>query len=280
MSWKDKPTMLKTLNLSNNFVFMDESGCLTDLKAVNKKILKGEVIQRRDSIFVINAIFIKPYSMKKINSELNKIKLKYFNSKNVVLHNTEIDNKKGIFSNLNDDEYSSFCGELNEVILKNKFYQTSTGLNKKVFIEDMIKSEPFDQGKITRIIYNSIFKKIDYMLANEKVHATIIAEESSSPNLDKIIVEILSSLKKKHKIKNIDGIYFVSKRGASYPTGNEIVDMTAAPIYRVYQNVEFVSLLKKMYKFPRGKYNSLQYIIYDSRLIHKVKNNKLRQKNQ
>lgn len=268
MSWKEKPTLLSKIIYNENYGFMDESGCITDLKSINKKIEKGEKIEIRDSIFVINSIFIKPYSLRKIISSVNKLKKKYFERDDIVLHSTEINNRKNEFANLTDDKYYSFCSELNDIILKNTFYQMTTGINKKIFVEKMIKFESFDEGKITRIVYNSIFRKIDYMLKNEGKKATLVVEESSNPDLDKLIVKILFKLKMKKKITNIKSMYFVSKK-AFYPSGSEIADLTARPIYKVYQNVEFVSLLKKLYKFPKGKYNSLQYIYYDESLLEK-----------
>lgn len=269
MSWKEKPTLLSKIVYDQNYVFMDESGCLTDLKSINKKTVNCERIDIRDSIFVINAVFIKPYSLRKITSSINQLKKKYFENPHIILHSTDINNRKNEFSKLDDEQYYAFASDLNDIILKNTFFQITTGINKKIFIEEMIKHEAFDEGKITRIVYNSIFRKIDYMLKNEGKKATLVAEESSNPDLDALIVKILYKLKKKKKISNIKAIYFVSKK-AFYPSGSEIVDLTARPIYKVYQNVEFVSLLKKLYKFPRGKYNSLQYIYYDEAILTKT----------
>jgi len=58
---------------------------------------------------------------------------------------------------------------------------------------------------------------------------------------------------------NCAKLYFTKKTAKVYPVGNELVDLTAKPVYKIFQSMEFVQLLKKFYNFNTSASSSLEY---------------------
>lgn len=258
MPWYAQPTILDRISPSFDYVFFDESGTITDLAATKKKLLRNVKIDIRNQIFVLNSTFLTSKNLRKLFQDFENLKNKYFNSKRVILHATEIDNKKGVF-NINDNSFKSFTTELNDIIISTPFYQHATGINKTDYIRKYYLNDDFVPSDLIQIIYKKHFMKLERMLKKMDRSAILVIEESSNPKMDKKILQLFVDLRIKKRLINCAKLYFTKKSAKIYPVGNELVDLTAKPIYKIFQNMEFIQLLKKFYKFNIEASSSLEY---------------------
>lgn len=259
MAWTDKPTILTYINKENNYVFIDESGDIKDLKSVIKKVKKNESLNIRDCNFVLNSVFLNRKSLSFLYKKFINLKIKY-NIENVKFHSVDIDNRKNAFSseNMDDGTRNKFLCELNDIIVNSDFYLIATALNKYDYARRFCIDNNIEARDIIIALYKREFYKIEKMLLNLETTAILVAEESSDPKIDNLILQTFNELRIKRKIKNITAFYFTKKSAKLYPVGTELADLTSKPIYNVFRNLEFIQILNKVYNFPLGKNSSLE----------------------
>lgn len=265
--WYDKPKTLKFISPLTNYVFIDESGTITNLKAINKSLANNEEVPFRDQLFVLNAIYMSAYSLKKTYKKICKFKEQYFpNNTSMILHSTDIDSRKGDWEQFDLDNKNAIKVKLDEIIKSSAFIQLATSMNKKDYICKMKEFEEFDGEKILTSVYELHFKRIQQLLNDKKLKATLVIESCSQYKFDRKILQIFCKLKLKKKVPNISAVYFVEKQKSTlYPVGMEIADLTAKPVYKVCQVHEFITMVKKLYNYPRGFKGPMFYVNYENK---------------
>ena len=82
-------------------------------------------------VFVLAAVLIEQRAYDLLKGEFSYLKLKYWQTRDVIFHNREIRRREGIFSQLGDGEYASFVQELGEVISRVPFSVIAVIVDKR-----------------------------------------------------------------------------------------------------------------------------------------------------
>lgn len=259
MSWVEKPTILSYISKEQNYIFIDESGDIKDLKTIIKKVRNGECINVRDSNFVLNSIFLSKKNLLALYKSFSSLKKKY-NIAKVNFHSVDIDHRRNAFSqkNMNDETRMKFLNELNDIIINSNYYLIATAINKYDYVRKYCINEAIEARDIIICIYEREFLKIEKMLSDLDKNAVLVIEESSNPKIDNLILQSFNELRIRKKIKRITALYFTSKNAKVYPVGTELADLTSKPIYQIFRNLEFIQILRKIYRFHANKFSSLE----------------------
>ena len=281
MSWKDKPTILASINENSNYTFIDESGYISGIKKLNHKIVNHEEYNlRNDSIFLLNALFFEGKKHKSCLFYINDIKMNFFNSKAFNFHSSDIHNKKGIYYVFKDDAFfKKFGDDLTFYLKKTSFIQISTAINKveTIKINNDCGTELNDDD-LFHYIYITHLIKISLMLDNINKYS-ILVFESVNKDLDKKILNLFLKLKKdgtrsfdRKIFKRIKAVYFVTKQTKSFSPYGEITDLTCRPVYNHFLNIEFHALTNKFYNYPNDEIKTSISILH-GKIIRKSTTN-------
>ncbi len=117
-------------------LFIDESGD-PSLSSINTDF----------PVFVLLGCLVEDFSYKKICDELNKLKIEFFGTENVILHSRDIRKCEGVFSKLFDLEIKAkFYERLNKILLESEYIIIAVGIKKQEFIEKYGKNvdDPYE----------------------------------------------------------------------------------------------------------------------------------------
>lgn len=269
MSWREKPTMLSTINKKYKYIFTDESGYIQGVKKLKEKIINHEPFNiRNDSLFMLNSVYVRGNIVDKTLFHLNTIKTEIFGNISIVLHSTDIHNKKKQFTIFQDEKtFKKFGNYITEYLAKSKFIQLSTAINKVNYLTSHLYKDSISDDIVINYIYSTHIIKICKLLKSFNQRA-ILVFESTDKKLDKKILGLVLRLKNrgtknfgKDHFSNIKAVYFTNKQSKVYCPFGEICDLTCRPVYNYFLNIEFQSLLPKFFNYPHKEiYNCISII--------------------
>lgn len=150
------------MDLSSHFLFIDESGD-PSLKSINPDF----------PVFVLLGVLIEKTEYQNLQKSMNDLKLKYFDSVDVILHSTDIRKCNGVFSALFDLKLKeSFYKDLNKILAKTEYKIISSVINKVKHINKYGKlaDDPYEIG-LTFLLERTLFE-----IDRERLKADIIIE--------------------------------------------------------------------------------------------------------
>ena len=188
-------------------------------------------------IFALLGMIIDEESYKKLCNEINKFKLKYFKSTDVILHNRDIRKCEGAFSVLFDLKVKeSFYNDLNSIISNSKFMLVSSAILKQKHIEQYGKlaDDPYEIA-LTFVLERVLFE-FDSRRTNEKADVII---EARGKREDQILAQRYNELLYKGS-SQVLSTRFISKynqeilfkKKSENDIGLQIADLCAYPIAR------------------------------------------------
>lgn len=258
MSWKNKPTLIRNIKRNKTYVFFDESGQIFDLKTLLNGYKKGETLEHRSTVFVLNAVFMGSTGITAANKKFVEMKDWFFGDHQFVFHNNEIDGKTGRYKNMSAEQISGFCEKLGDVLKSAAFEQLAFGAYKETIVSEMASAGDDKTIDVITKFYAAVLLRVNAVIhSHKRKHATLIFEETSQ-ELDRLILELAVKMKSSKKLKSIDGVYFAKKKEiSSYWSGMEIADLTSNGIYRMMKIHEFALLCDKLINFPKGRDNPI-----------------------
>lgn len=212
--------------MNNNFLFIDESGDHS-LNNINLEF----------PIFALLALIIDENSYKKVSGEINKFKLKYFKTVNIVLHSREIRKCEGAFSILFDLKVKEeFYKDLNQIISNANFMLVSSAILKQKHIEQYGKlaDDPYE------IALTFVLERVLYEFDTRKViNKAKVIIESRGKNEDQILSKRYNELLYKGsgvvnsgRFMNRYNQDLLFKRKNQNDIGLQLADLCAYPIAR------------------------------------------------
>lgn len=268
MAWYEQPTILSSIDQKSDYVFIDESGDIKDLKSIIKKIHNHSTVSVRDSNFLLTGIFIPSRNLKFLYGCFNELKIRYFNEL-FPFHAVDIDRNAEPYCNLGEKK-QDFCKELSEIVTGFRYEIVGTAINKVNYVEKYYPEEcEIDYRDIIWSIYSRHFKKLEDILNDRIKDAIVVVEEGSDPEIDHLILDCFNWLRTTKKIVRLKKLYFTKKGAVLYPAGTELADFTSKAIYGVYRNIEFVTVLRKIHNSP---INNTKYLEFFDAPAQKRKN--------
>lgn len=267
MEWRVNPTVINRFPDGVDYVMgMDETG-VANHKGIIRKLSKNQEIDINDKHFTLTGIVLDKSNHLNLLKDIRKLKLKYWHdgrhdykgtSKVICLHSREIRKKEGPFK-LEDGVYTSFLGDLTDMIVRQKFDIYSTTINKEDHCRQYLRPyHPYQLAAEFLLERYSIF-------LNRMNKNGIIILESRGKKEDKFVLKHLinildkgNSFNSKKAFRRVKGVYFNKKwseRNHTYPI-LEIADLVSYPIFKyVRSNFEkrdraFESIEDKFSGYP------------------------------
>lgn len=268
MAWYEQPTILGAIDKNSDYVFIDESGDIKDLKSIIKKLHNHESVPVRNSNFLLTGIFIPGRNLTYLYATFSELKSKYF-GKQFAFHAVDIDRNAEPYKSLGDKK-QDFCRELNEIMSNFRYEIVGTAINKVNYVEKYYPVEcEIDYRDIIWSIYSRHFKKLEDVLNARSRDAIVVVEEGSDPEIDHLVLDCFNWLRTTKKIIRLKTMYFTKKSANIYPVGTELADFTSKSLYGIYRNTEFITILRKIHNSP---VNNTKYIEFFDAPAHKRKN--------
>ncbi|MBR3386253.1 DUF3800 domain-containing protein [Candidatus Saccharibacteria bacterium] len=135
--------------MKNYYLFIDESGD-PSLKSINHDF----------PIFALLGILISDKEYEKLNFEFDRIKIKYFGSKNVIFHSRDIRKCDGVFAKLFDlRTKESFYRALDDVMENTDYKIISSVIKKQEHIDryGKLADDPYEIG-LTFVLEKTLFE--------------------------------------------------------------------------------------------------------------------------
>lgn len=261
MAWYDKPTLIRNINKDMHYVFGDESGDIKGLKSTIKKYVAGETIKERDATFTFTSIFISPKCLESLYASFQNIKKKFLPSI-VPFHASEIENRKGIYSqsNMSDAVFQNFIIKLDEEVKVCKFTVQVTSFNKWAYVREHNITDISKASTIIRKLYKEHFLRIEKMLTQFDKEVVMVLEESSDPKMDKLILKEFLKLRWRKSISRIKALYFTNKNANLYPAGTELADIVSQSMFHIFSHPKCLISLKKVFrKDEKGDLDIVEY---------------------
>ncbi len=192
-------------------------------------------------------------------------KMKHFGDSKTILHASDIFNKELCIRGTTTPK-SLFIEELNELIDGYRYKVVATAFNKVRYIKKYGLLDETLSLSIIKALYKREFLKIEKMLIEIDREAIFVLEESSNPKIDKTILDLFVSLRKKKRLVNSLKLYFTKKDAFCYPVGTELADFTSRSIYSFFRNIEFIEIAKKVYN---SNLSSNEFIEFFDREVKK-----------
>ena len=262
MSWYEKPTLFRKVKQNRSYVFVDESGCLTDFKDCFKKALRGDYAPLfRDAVFSLNAVLISGKAERKLNRLFRSTILRYLPS-DCVLHATDIDSWSGAFNQVDKEKRQQFSLDLVRLVASSPFIDLSFGMNKRDFFNAAVAQGCQDAKEVVEAFYRPVFLEIEKTLCElKRESATLVMEETTS-ELDMLILKTYGELKRRRLLTRCRGMYFSYKGMEDYPAGSELADITSKSMFAFYRNIELRAFGSHIYNHPKLKGTGIHYIDY------------------
>lgn len=207
-------------------LFVDESGDHS-LSNINKDF----------PIFALLGMIIDEESYKKICDQINKFKLKYFNSTDVILHSRDIRKCEGAFAILFDLKVKeNFYNELNSIFFSSNFMLVASAILKQDHIDryGKLADDPYEIALtfvLERVLYEFDSRKI-----NQKVEVII---ESRGKREDQTLAKRYEELMHRGSSQVISDRFIskynqeiLFKKKRENDIGLQIADLCAYPIAR------------------------------------------------
>ena len=207
-------------------LFVDESGDHS-LNNINKDF----------PIFALLGMIIDEENYISLCDQINKFKLKYFNSTEVILHSRDIRKCEGVFSTLFDLKIKEgFYSDLNLIIADSDFMLVASAILKQKHIEQYGKlaDDPYEIG-LTFVLERVLFE-FDFRKINQKAEVII---ESRGKKEDQILAQRYNELMYKGSSQVSPGRFIskynqeiIFKKKRENDIGLQIADLCAYPIAR------------------------------------------------
>ena len=213
-------------------------------------------------IFILAGCLFSDYDFQKILEELDKLKVEFFGSNQVILHSREIRKCEGSFQVLFDlDIKRRFYERLNAIISNAKFTIISVAINKQKHIEryGRIADNPYT------ICLSYILERL--VFCTDKINnfskVSIVIEKRGKKEDNKLIDHYNETIDRgtfhvtPERLKaKVDSFSMVAKRDNNI--GLQVADLCAYPIARHILNVEepyvpFIVIEDKLYCSAEGK---------------------------
>lgn len=207
-------------------LFVDESGDHS-LNNINKDF----------PIFALLGMVTDEENYKKLCDQINKFKLKYFKSTDVILHSRDIRKCEGAFSILFDLKVKeSFYSDLNSIISNSNFMLVASAILKQKHIEQYGKlaDDPYEIS--LTFVLERVLYEFDSRGINQKADVII---ESRGKREDKILAQRYNELLYKGS-SQVSSDRFISKynqeilfkKKRENDIGLQIADLCAYPVAR------------------------------------------------
>jgi hypothetical protein len=213
------------------YFFLDETGD-HGLKYVDKNF----------PVFVLCGCLFNEKDLTTSEKQINKFKIKYFNTEKVILHSREIRKCEGTFQVLfNPDLKKTFYSDLNEILESSSYTIIASAIDKEKHIKQYGKSahDPYC------ICLSFILERLVFLLNRiDKSSSVELCIEKRGKKEDNILLSHFNSIMdlgtnyvKPDEIKNkIKGLKFSWK--ADNIIGLQIADLCAYPLARYIINPE------------------------------------------
>lgn len=207
-------------------LFVDESGDHS-LSNINKDF----------PIFALLGMIIDEESYKKLCDQINKFKLKYFNSTDVILHSRDIRKCEGAFAILFDLKVKErFYNDLNSIFSSSNFMLVASAILKQDHIDryGKLADDPYEIA-LTFVLERALYE-FDFRKINQKVEVIIESRgKREDQTLAKRYKELMyrgssQVLPDRFISKYNQEILFKKKR--ENDIGLQIADLCAYPIAR------------------------------------------------
>jgi len=231
------------------YLFIDESGD-HNLKSHNRS---GE-------LFLLCGCVIKFDEIGKMDKLLNDFKIKYFGTKEIILHYRDIKKRNGVFGMLLDKQKNDeFLKELKAIISEINFKVIVSVIDKKCHLKEYgkIADDPYE------LSLNFIIERYIFCCDNTMKDGSIIVEKRGAKE-DKKLVEkwvkiyqrgtgYIESPEIQTKVKELKMIWKKDNLN-----GLQIADISASSILRKFihfdKEEEFFDIIKPKLVFYRGQY--------------------------
>ncbi len=234
------------------YLFLDESGH-HGLKKINQEF----------PIFLLCGCIISEKEYLNFENKIGELKIKYFNSKSIILHSTDIRKWQNNFKSLGNIKLrNEFYKDLDDIIKNTKF----TIISSAVIKEEYVKKYGPQAGNPYEISLASIFDRSILFAENANVGSILVVAESRGRNEDaqlhdqyQLILSNGTNLNSSSKFeKMLSGMDFKKKKDGA--VGTQLCDLVAYPIatkilYPDRTNLAFLVIEEKLFKqFPDGDY--------------------------
>lgn len=254
-----------TAEVADYFAFIDETG--------DSKFHTDISIYNSPTVFpvsTVTAVIIEKDNYINLTlPEMNLLKMKYFNTLNVVLHSNDLRNKNGIFKVFLDENlYNNFKQDIIEVFRKSNVLIVSSSINKIKLLEkfNFYKSQGsiYNPGDLYIKNIEFILERIGHFSRGRKIKLIF---EAQGKRENKKVKTLLNDIENngtfyfsKDRFNHIDkNVIFYKK--SDHVNGIEIADYCVYPFSRHSKNKDdtdnklFHILLKEfVYKGDFGNY--------------------------
>ena len=229
MSWELRPTLLSDIRNDSYYLFVDESGSIHDWKACRKLIKSGTAVDARDQTFLLNGIFMSGTECKKVKKSFSRMKTSFFGRDDFPFHAKEMGSSTdGRYYDIGALKLLDLKNKISSLLFRADFQQISVFCNK----QRLFSGESGDDPKAcVREIYKQFFLLAEKKTRKAGKAVTVVFEASSSPTLDRMVLDVFIGLRRERLLYCCKRCYFSTKRSENYPAGLEVADLTAAPIF-------------------------------------------------
>jgi CBS-domain-containing membrane protein len=239
--------------VESNYLFIDESG--------NHGLTK---INKNSSVFLLCGILFNSEMYQHFRKKLNDVKLKFWNSKEIVFHSRDIRKCQKEFSNLLDSNLKlEFYNELNKCIKKSEFTIIAAAIRKEDYIKKygMLSNDVYEIA-LSFIIERAIFK-LDQTKYCDKTLDIVLEERGHKENSQlKVHFQRLKSRGTGYvtaeRLRNYNlNIHFRNKK--DNVNGLQLADLIAYPCARHVmdpesENISFDIFRNKIYSGKDKRY--------------------------